>query len=142
MCRIFLLLLFSITLLSCEKKSGGQIFDVRITLKIQDKESNLYKLTDNFDMYRFVNGHKNYYNEYQNEGMFEIVGELLEVSPARGITYIKFSETDTDTLYCEHKDVAKGDNTCVITSKVEYNGKLVYETTDKYADRTITITKE
>jgi len=152
---VTLMLISAMIFLSCQEEKNSTNIDTHIEIAVVDKNGNdllnpsaenSFK-EENIKIYYLINGvveevfypnldYPRCFRIYERDGIYR-----MRLSPNGNekdefpVTYIKWNETDTDTVKC---NFSRGDNSLICT-KVWYNGVLMWEA---YAtDRCITVVK-
>jgi len=138
-----LMLISAMMLFSCQKEKESFIVDIGIEITVSDENgndllnpSNQNSFNEqNIKIYDLINGvvEEVYYPNYDNPRCFSIVEKdgiyRMMLSPNANekdefpVTYIKWNETDTDTIKCS---ISRGDN-YVVCTKVWYNETLMWD---------------
>lgn len=154
--KIIILNIIAIFLASCSdenNKSGGVNIDVDVNIYLENSMGENLIDTDNYQSANFkIYFYNNSVKEYLNPPNFFIINENNIVAmrlflndnknEENPVTYIKWNETDTDTLKA-HFNRSRGNNENVICDKVWLNDKLVWDIsmTSGVLGREITIVK-
>lgn len=141
-----LLMAVGLTFTSCEKEEGEVVNDIAIELTFKDLSGNdlldaktphAYS-ANNIDLYYLTNGkqervfdgkldYPKQFFVYQAGSQYVMrLFPSLQEENMRTQTYIKLSETDTDTISCAVKRWGKTNQSVAVT-RVWYNNELVWE---------------
>ena len=139
--------MLAVILISCTKENNPSStnIDTGIGISLKDSKGNnllnteKYKENDIKILYLINNEVKEYYqSNLDNPRGFKFIVDDLPLRMAVStntteteefpITYIKWNETDTDTIKCHFNRGSGNDGSFLICDKVWYNGKLAYST--------------
>ena len=137
--KILKLILITIVCVSCNKDNCCEYIDRSISLSfvsetgedLLDSNSSEYinhntlrvyylNKEDNNRLVSSPNAITPYYNDPENKNCIELLTSDYVDENNQSVTYLKFSESDMDTILC-----TMSSNSPAIVSKVRYNGKLI-----------------
>jgi|APCry1669188970_1035186.scaffolds.fasta_scaffold59310_2 hypothetical protein len=151
---LFFIFILAIFLNSCKEKQGNLTIDADVIITLNDRSGNdllnpsnpnAY-LDQNIKIFYLTNGVKKEQPLGGNWRIYDLYGKYqmrlgLNAAESNTITYIQWSENDTDTLRSEILDKEEDGFRLILCKKLWYKDSLVFTTDDYSKERSLALIK-